>query len=77
MDTPRIALLAAIEVAGSQTRLAELLTERLTGQRVITQAHVATWVRRGRAAGDMCGQIEAITGVPRVELRPDLFYEVS
>lgn len=85
MDTPLEALQQALAyVNGSQTELAEQLTERLQQHpdpclrgRIITQAHVAMWLHRGRVtAGDMCGVIEELTGVPRVALRPDLFYEV-
>lgn len=60
-------------------RLTELLMEHpdpaLRGRRV-TQAHVAMWLSRGRAAGDMCVAIEAITGVAKEQLRPDLFYQL-
>jgi len=85
MNTPLEALQQALAYAnGSQTRFADMLTKSLREHpdpglrdRVITQAHVAMWIHRGRVtAGDMCGAIEELTGVPREALRPDLFYEV-
>ena len=85
MESPKEALAAAIDAAGSQTALAAKLSEFFRDQEnpqlknwVVTQAHVATWVSRGRAAGRACRGIEALTGVPSQRLRPDLFYgEIS
>lgn len=82
MNTPKDALLTAIEAAGNQTLLAEQLTRRLENHpyldpRRVTQAHVATWLRRGRASAPMCILIEAATGVTRHALRPDIFTEVN
>ena len=84
MNTPRTALLAAIDTAGNQTLLAQALTQCLQRhplpemrERRITQAHIACWLRRGRVASDMCVPIEKITGVSRSYLRPDVFQEVA
>ncbi len=79
MDT-KTALSTAIDTVGTQTELAEQLTQLMRkyptiNHRVITQGHVATWLRRGRVPGDMCGLIEALTHVPKQQLRPDLFYD--
>jgi DNA-binding transcriptional regulator YdaS (Cro superfamily) len=58
----------AIAKAGSQRELAELLGVR--------QSHISNWLRRNKRvpAGRVCA-IEAATGVPRHELRPDLYPE--
>lgn len=72
------ALKLAIDRAGGQTELAERVSlllkshpHRPMRKRVVTQAIVATWVKRGRAAADMCPMIEQATGVSRCDLRPD------
>jgi len=76
-----VALQLAIETAGSQTALAERLTEFFRGHPdpelkdwVVSQAHVGTWLARSRVAGRACYAIERLTGVPANTLRPDLFY---
>ena len=81
MGSPKEALLAAIDAAGTQTELAGRLSAYFQAHDdphvkdwVVTQAHVATWVRRGRASGRACHGIEALTGVRARQLRPDLFY---
>ena len=75
------ALLQAIETAGSQTALAERLTEFFRGHPdpelkdwEVTQGHVGTWLMRNRVAGRACRAIELLTGVSANALRPDLFY---
>lgn len=63
--SPTRALQQAIDAAGSQTDLAKAIGK--------TQGHVASWLRRGRAAPDSVIAIEKATGVSRHELRPDIF----
>lgn len=56
----------AIEKAGGQTGLAKLLG--------IRQSHISNWKNRNKQipAGRVL-EIERVTGVPRHELRPDLY----
>ncbi len=56
----------AIKVAGSQNALAEMLGVR--------QSHISNWLNRDeRVPAERVLSIEAATGVPRHELRPDLY----
>jgi len=57
----------AIDVAGGQAALARALN--------IRQSTVWTWLVRagGKAAPELCIQIERATGVSRYRLRPDVF----
>lgn len=55
----------AIQQCGGQARLAERLGKR--------QQHVSMWLRRGRVPPNMAIPIELATGVPRHELRPDIY----
>lgn len=61
------AILRAVEVAGSQTRLAQLVG--------CSQQAVAKWIVRGRAPAERVLSIEAATNgaVTRHDLRPDLY----
>jgi DNA-binding transcriptional regulator YdaS (Cro superfamily) len=59
------ALKQAIERAGGQTELARSIGT--------TQGHVSQWLRRGKVPADKVLLIEKATGVPRYELRPDVF----
>ena len=59
------ALKQAIERAGGQTELAKAIGT--------TQGHVSQWLRRGKVPADKVLLIERATGVPRYELRPDVF----
>lgn len=60
------ALRKAIEIAGSQAELARRIGKR--------QGHVWAWLNRdGRVPAEVCRLIEQATGVPRHELRPDIF----
>jgi len=64
--TPESALKAAIEIVGSQAKMA-----RLCG---ISQPAVWRWVKGGKVLpSDHVRTVEAATGVPRWELRPDLY----
>lgn len=56
----------AIEKAGSQQALAELIGVR--------QSHVSNWLNRNkRVPAERVLTIEKATGVPRHELRPDIY----
>ena len=56
----------AIEKAGSQQALAELLGVR--------QSHISNWLNREkRIPAERVLSVESATGVPRHELRPDLY----
>ena len=58
----------AVKEAGGQTALASQLG--------IKQAHVWNWMHRGTpVTAELCQKIEAITGVTRYQLRPDVFGE--
>ena len=57
-------LTKAIEVAGSMRKLAHMLD--------LHHHAVQQWVR-ARVPADRIVEIERITGVPREELRPDLY----
>lgn len=59
------ALKAAIDEAGSQTKLASAIGK--------TQGHVSNWLRRGKVPPEMVLPIESVTGVSRHDLRPDLY----
>lgn len=58
------ALLKAIENVGGQSALARLLG--------VKQPVVANWLSR-RLPAERVLRIESLTGVPRSELRPDLY----
>lgn len=69
MSTP---LQQAIASAGGQNALADELS-RITGRRY-RQSQVSNWVNRtGHPPANVVLAIERITGVPRSELRPDVF----
>ncbi len=59
------ALRRAIANAGSQTALATKIGK--------TQSHVSKWLERNAVPADVVLAIENATGVPRHELRPDIF----
>ena len=61
------ALLKAVKLAGSQTALAKKIGVR--------QMYVWNWLNRskGKVPGEYVLPIERATGVPRYELRPDLY----
>lgn len=64
MNEPREALDRAIKAAGSATRLAELVG--------VHKSTVSDW-RASRVPAERAIAIEAATGIPRADLRPDLF----
>lgn len=60
------ALEKAIKIAGGQTALGKHLNK--------TQAHIWVWLNRDRKVpAKYAIQIEKFTGVPRHELRPDIY----
>jgi DNA-binding transcriptional regulator YdaS (Cro superfamily) len=67
MNTAKLALQKAIERAGGQTALA--------GKLGVTQSRVHYWLNDAKkgVSPDMVPAIEEITGVPRHELRPDVY----
>lgn len=65
------ALDRAIEICGGQTKLAARLS---TKQLTVRQANISTWRNRDKKVpANMVLKIEAVTGVPRHELRPDIY----
>jgi DNA-binding transcriptional regulator YdaS (Cro superfamily) len=63
-QTQADALRRAIESAGGLTKLGELIG--------CSNQRVWNWTAAGRAPVKMCPKIEAATGVPCEELRPDI-----
>ncbi len=59
------ALRKAIAVAGGQTALAAKIGK--------TQGHVSKWLERDALPADMVLAVEQATGVPRHDLRPDIY----
>ena len=59
------ALRKAVEKAGGQTALANLIGK--------TQGHISKWLEREHLPAEAVLPIEKATGVPRHELRPDLY----
>jgi DNA-binding transcriptional regulator YdaS (Cro superfamily) len=55
----------AIKAAGSLRELGEAIG--------ITGSGISMWQQRGRIPAEYVLKIEAATGVPRYELRPDLY----
>lgn len=69
--TPKEALLKVVELAGGQSALARELS---TEARPIRQGHVWAWINRdGLLPPEFCRPAEALTGVSRYALRPDVF----
>lgn len=66
------ALERAIEKAGGQTALAELIS---TPERPYRQQHIWWWLHQanGRVPAPVAPLIERATGVPKHDLRPDVF----
>lgn len=58
-------LARAVKIAGSQTALGIKLGK--------TQGHVSKWLQRDRLPPELVLKVEALTGVSRYELRPDVF----
>ncbi|UIX82148.1 helix-turn-helix domain-containing protein [Xylella fastidiosa] len=61
----------AVIVAGGQSALARLLS---VGGKSVKQGHIWAWINRGRRVpAEHVLTIEALTGVSRYDLRPDVF----
>lgn len=63
----------AIDIAGGMTALARKLSER--GRDIKGHATVYQW-KLSRVPAEYCPDIEAVTGVPCEELRPDVNWSV-
>lgn len=62
---PNLSLQRAIDAAGSQQRLAEILG--------IRSASISEWKVRGRVPAERVLAVEEVSGVSRHDLRPDVF----
>lgn len=72
----RSALLDAIAKAGSGAKLVQGINEivlPLPSTTPKTEQHLSSWKRRGACPPDQTLRIEAVTGVSRHKLRPDVF----
>ena len=58
-----------VEAAGGQTKLALAVG--------VSQGHVSSWVRRGKLPAGRVLKIEAVTGISRHKLRPDIFGDAA
>lgn len=65
------AIQRAVEIAGGPTALARKLEEE-TGVKWL-QSTVSNWLARGQVSVSCAIAVENITGVPRNELRPDIY----
>lgn len=65
----RVALRRAAEKVGGQTKLAHAIGS--------TQGHVSQWICRGKVPAEKVAKIEKVTGIPRAELRPDVFGDAA
>lgn len=63
--TTQPALQKAIATLGGQVKLADAIQT--------SQQNVSNWLRTGKVAPDKVILIEKVTGVPRHELRPDIY----
>lgn len=72
MDQPKSALQRAIDIVGSQTKLAEMI-----GGKVKT-GHIYYWIQSGAVPAEHCPAIEKATAgsVRCEELRPDVAWDV-
>lgn len=55
----------AIEISGGQTKLAHDIGT--------TQQGIYYWLKKNNVPAEFCVKIEEVTGVPKYELRPDIF----
>jgi len=70
-----VALRLAIEKAGGQVALAEAMNAFLPDGRKLRQGNVWSWLHRSCRISppDMAIVCEKATGVPRQDLRPDIY----
>ncbi|EPS9754046.1 TPA: transcriptional regulator [Klebsiella oxytoca] len=72
MTPEQLALTEAINSAGSQSELARKLT--IISGREVKQQHVWNWLHREKKPPiKQSHYIERVTGVPKENLRPDVF----
>lgn len=65
------ALKRAIEIAGSQTALAKLIS---TKNQTIKQQNISWWLNESmEVPAEMAPKIEKATGIAKEHLRPDIF----
>ncbi|WP_137822146.1 YdaS family helix-turn-helix protein [Pseudomonas sp. D(2018)] len=69
-DQKREAFAKAIQEAGGQTAFAQLVS---TPERPISQQLVSYWLKKGELPAEFVLRVEMLCGVPREELRPDVF----
>ena len=68
--TPQDALRRAVEIAGSQAAFARLLG--------VSQPSVWKWLDKGKSLpAEHVHAVVAATGIPKEELRPDLFGDLT
>lgn len=65
MDQSASALQRAVNAAGSQAKLAAAIET--------TQQNISNWLRANRVPAEYVLKIERATGIPRHELRDDLY----
>lgn len=59
------ALKNAIQAAGSQSELSRLIGE--------SQQSISHWLNKSKVPAEQVIPIEKLTGIPRYELRPDIY----
>ena len=64
-NSERQALLRAIDIIGGQAELGRELG--------VTQSGVWYWCRQGRLPAEFVLKVEALSGIPRTRLRPDIY----
>ncbi|MQT42654.1 transcriptional regulator [Pseudomonas sp. FSL R10-0765] len=69
-NSMREALAKAINLTGGQAAFAVLVS---TQERIVSQQLVSYWYRKGELPAELVLRVEILTGVPRDELRPDVF----
>ena len=70
------ALQEACRAVNGSSKLAELLTARLTPNgRTVSKASISRW-KKDRVPAEVCPDIEALTGVACERLRPDVNWSV-
>lgn len=65
-------LVRAIEAASGVSRLTELINDVVAPKRRLTVQAVSQWVE---VPPERCIEVELAVGVPRYELRPDIYGE--
>lgn len=72
-ESQREAFSAAVDKAGGAAQLADALRDRTRGH--VTRYQVMRWRRIGVVPAELAIPVEAITGVRRELLRPDVYIE--